>query len=74
MELRDENQRFRAYLEQRKVDERRQQADLDRVLQTELDRQNQIRADKLRAEKDKRTKLLNEVIAGRQQQLVERSR
>ncbi|CAF0904892.1 unnamed protein product [Rotaria sp. Silwood1] len=72
-ELRDENQRYHAYLEQRKLDERRQQIELDRVLQTEIDRQNAKRAEKIRAEKDKRSKLLQEVIEGRQQQLIERN-
>ncbi|CAF1674896.1 unnamed protein product [Rotaria magnacalcarata] len=72
-ELRDENQRYRAYLEQRKVDEQRQQIELDRALQIEVDRQNAMRAGKLRAEKDKRNKLLQEVIVGRQQQLNERN-
>ena len=73
MELRDENTRYRAHLDQRKIDERRQQAELDRLLQGELDRQNAIRADKQRAEKDKRTKLLHEVVEGRQQQIIDRS-
>ncbi len=73
MELRDENARYRAYLEQRKLDEKRQQIELDRVIQAELDNQNAKRLEKARAEKDKRTKLLHEVIEGRQQQMIERS-
>ncbi|CAF1125905.1 unnamed protein product [Rotaria sordida] len=73
LELRDENHRYRTYLEQRKLDERRQQIELDRVLQTELDRQNAKRAEKIRAEKDKRAKLLQEVVEGRQQQLIDRN-
>lgn len=73
MELRDENQRYRAHLEQRKIDERRQQVELDRLLQGELDRQNSMRAAKQRAEQDKRSKLLHEVIEGRQQQVLDRS-
>lgn len=73
LELRDENQRYRNYLEQRKLDEQRQQAELDRILQAELDRQNSIRLQKVRAEKDKRAKLLHEVVEGRQQQLIEKS-
>jgi len=73
LELRDENSRYRAYLEQRKLDEQRRQIELDRILQTELDRQNAKRLEKVQAEKDKRTKLLQEVIEGRQQQLIERS-
>jgi len=73
LELRDENSRYRAYLEQRKLDEQRQQIELDRILQAELDRQNAKRLEKVQAEKDKRTKLLQEVIEGRQQQLIERS-
>ena len=74
MELRDENQRYRAYLEQCKLDERNQQIERDRLLQIELDRQNAMRAEKMRAEKEKREKLLREVIQGRQQQLLERSK
>ncbi len=73
MELRDENSRYRAYLEHRKLDEQRRQIELDRILQAELDRQNAKRLEKVQAEKDKRTKLLQEVIEGRQQQLIERS-
>jgi len=73
LELRDENQRYRAYLDQRKFDEQRQQIELDRILQAELDRQNAKRLEKVHAEKDKRAKLLQEVIEGRQQQLIERS-
>lgn len=73
LELRDENQRYRNYLEQRKLDEQVQQAALDRVLQTELDRQNAIRAQKVHAEKDKRAKLLQEVVEGREQQVLDRS-
>ena len=73
MELRDESLRYRTYLEQRKVDEKRQQAELDRIVQAELDRQNAIRVEKTRAEKEKRNKLLQEVVEGRQQQMIERS-
>jgi DNA anti-recombination protein RmuC len=73
LELRDENARYRAYLEQRKLDEKRQQIELDRIIQAELDKQNEKRLEKVRAEKDKRTKLLHEVIEGRQQQMIERS-
>lgn len=73
MELRDENQRYRSYLEQRKFDEKRQQIELDRILQSELDRQNAKRLEKVRAENDKRAKLLQEVVEGRQQQIIERS-
>ena len=67
LELRDESQRYRNYLEQRKIDEQRQQVELDRILQTELDRQNAIRTQKVRAEKEKRAKLLHEVVEGRKQ-------
>ena len=74
LELRDENQRYRAYLEQRKIDEQRQQAELDRVVQAELDKQNAKRAEKARAEQEKRTKLLHEVVQGRQEQLAIKSR
>jgi hypothetical protein len=73
LELRDENQRYRNYLEQRKFDERKQQIELDRILKAELDRQNAKRLEKVRAEQDKRAKLLQEVVEGRQQQLIERS-
>ena len=73
MELRDESQRYRAYLEQRKLDERKQQIELDRSVQAELDRQNAIRLEKVRAEKDKRAKLLQEVAEGQKQQMIERS-
>jgi hypothetical protein len=73
MELRNESQHYRAYVEQRKLDEQRQQAELDRILQAELNRQNAKRAEKVREEKEKRTKLLREVVEGRQQQLVDRS-
>ncbi len=73
LELRDESQRYRTYLEQRKLDEKRQQIELDRIVKAELDRQNAKRLEKVRAEKDKRAKLLHEVVEGRQQQLVERS-
>ena len=72
LELRDENHRYRTYLEQRKLDEQKQQIELDRILQLELDRQNAKRVEKSRAEQGKRAKLLQEVIEGRQQQLVER--
>jgi len=73
LELRDESQRYRNYLEQRKIDEQRQQVELDRILQTELDRQNAIRTQKVRAEKEKRAKLLHEVVEGRKQQIIDRS-
>ena len=72
LELRDENQRYRTYLEQRQLDEQKQQVELDRILQLELDRQNAKRLEKTRAEQDKRARLLQGVIEGRQQQLVER--
>lgn len=74
MELRDENQRYRSYLEQRKLDEQRQQTELDRFIQAELDRQNAKRAEKQRAEQEKRNRLLHEVIQGRQQQLIDKSK
>ena len=72
VELRDESQRYRSYLNQRKLDEQRQQTELDRILQIELDKQNAKRAEKVRAEQEKRSKLLHEVIDGRQQQLIDR--
>ncbi len=72
MELRDENQRYRNYLEQRKFDEKIQQVELDRILQAELDRQNEKRLEKVRAENEKRAKLLREVNEGLQQQVIER--
>ncbi len=72
MELRDENQRYRNYLEQRKFDEKIQQVELDRILQAELDRQNEKRLEKVRAENEKRAKLLREVNEGLQQQVLER--
>jgi hypothetical protein len=72
LELRDENYRYRNYLEQRKLDERKQQMELDHILQAELDRQNAKRLEKVHAEQDKRSKLLREVVEGRQQQVLER--
>jgi hypothetical protein len=72
LELRDENQRYRNYLEQRKFDEKIQQVELDRILQAELDRQNEKRLEKVRAENEKRAKLLREVNEGLQQQVIER--
>jgi hypothetical protein len=72
LELRDENQRYRNYLEQRKFDEKIQQVELDRILQAELDRQNEKRLEKVRAENEKRAKLLREVNEGLQQQVLER--
>ena len=74
LELRDESQRYRAYLEQRKIDEERQQKDLERVIQIELDKQNAKRAAKARTEQEKREKLLQEVLAGRQEQLTIQSK
>lgn len=72
--MRDENQRYRAYLEQRKIDEDRQQKELDRVIQIELNKQNAKRAEKVRAEQEKRSKLLQEVVVGRQQQLIDKGK
>lgn len=68
-ELREEGQRYRLYLEQRKIDEARQNEALERAVQVELDRQNAKQAAKKRAEQEKRDKLLKEVLAGRQEQL-----
>ncbi len=55
------------------MDEKKQQADLDRILQAELGRQNEKRLEKVRAENDKRAKLLREVNEGLHQQTIERS-
>ncbi|CAF3992046.1 unnamed protein product [Adineta steineri] len=72
LELRNESERYRTYVEQRKLDEKKQQADLDRIVQEELEKQNAKRLEKVRAENEKRAKLLREVVGGRQQQLVEK--
>lgn len=60
-------------MQQRKIDEQRQQAELDRIVQVELEKQNAKRAEKARAEREKREKLLQEVLQGRQEQLAIKS-
>ncbi|CAF1104134.1 unnamed protein product [Didymodactylos carnosus] len=73
-ELREEGQRYREYLEQRKLDEKMKEIELEKVLHQELEKQHAKRLESIKVERGKRELLLKQVIEGRQQQLTEKIR
>lgn len=72
MELREEDRRYREYLARLLEEEKAKERELERLIQQEVEAAWQKRLDQWRAERLARKQLLEEVIAGRNQQLQER--
>lgn len=69
-ELREEGKRYRLYLEQLKADEKAAEAELDRLCDAEVEKAWQKKLAQWKLEKEARHKLLQEVLAARQQQVA----
>lgn len=71
-ELREEGQRYRQYLEQLKAEEKAAEAELDRHVDAEVEKAWQKKLAQWRLEKEARHRLLQEVLAARQQQVADK--
>jgi len=71
-ELREEGQRYRAELQRLNEEEAAAEADLDRLCDMEVEKAWQRKLSQWRLEKEQRRKLLQEVLAARQQQVADK--
>lgn len=71
-ELREEDQRYRAYLHQQMEEEKRLEKELDNMIEAEVKRQWQKRLDQWAKERDARKRLMDDVLATRKRQLQEK--
>ncbi|KAK7115865.1 cilia- and flagella-associated protein 53-like [Littorina saxatilis] len=72
IELREEDRRYRDFLAHVVAEEKQKERELERLIQHEVEAAWQKRLDQWRTERLVRRKLLEEVMAGRNQQLQER--
>lgn len=72
VQLREEDRRYREYLASLQEEEKRKERELQQMIQKELDAAWERRLNQWAAEKLIRRKLLEEVLAGRQEQIKER--
>ncbi|XP_071845360.1 cilia- and flagella-associated protein 53-like [Apostichopus japonicus] len=71
-EMREEDQRYREYLQQQMEEEKRLEKELDAMIESEVKRQWQKRLDQWAKEKDARKRLMNDVLSTRRRQLQEK--
>ncbi|KAH9524685.1 hypothetical protein Btru_027525 [Bulinus truncatus] len=71
-ELREEDQRFRAYLKQLMEDEKAREKELEKIIQNEVEAAWEKRTDQWRKERIARKIILENVMAGRAKQIQER--
>ncbi|XP_072166700.1 cilia- and flagella-associated protein 53-like [Diadema setosum] len=71
-ELREEDQRYRQYLKDQMLMEQEREAEIDRMISSEVERQWQKRLAQWAKERKARKRLMEEVLAIRQQQVTER--
>lgn len=71
-ELREENLRYMAYLKQLAEEERAREAEMEAIINDEVERNWQKRIAQWRLEKEARKKMLSEVMAERSRQIQER--
>lgn len=71
---REEDRRYREYLKAMLIEEKLREAELDKLIDAEVERTWQKRLAQWRTEKEARQKLLNQVIAARKQQVEEKKR
>ncbi|XP_050400644.1 cilia- and flagella-associated protein 53 [Patella vulgata] len=71
-ELREEDQRYRTYLQQLMEEERRKEKELDALCNEEVEKTWQKRLEGWRQERLARKRLLNDVLAGRAEQIRDR--
>jgi len=74
IELREEDRRYRDYLARMVEEEKARERELERLIHHEVEAAWQKRIDQWRTERQIRRKLLDEVIAGRNQQIQDRLR
>lgn len=72
IELREEDRRYRDYLSRLVKEEKAKDLEMERIIHLDMEAAWQKRLDQWRSERLARKKLLEEVIAGRNQQLQER--
>lgn len=70
--MREEDQRYREYLQQQMEEEKRLEKELDAMIESEVKRQWQKRLDQWAKEKDARKRLMNDVLSTRRRQLQEK--
>ena len=68
-EVREEDRRYRAYLAQLKEEEARNERELEKLINEEVEKNWQKKLAQWRMEKEARKKLLQEVLRGRQEQI-----
>lgn len=73
-ELREEDRRYRDYLAQMMEEEKRREAELENLIQQEVERMWQKRLAAWQLEREARKKLLRDVLAARAQQVQDRLR
>ena len=71
-ELREEDRRYRDYLAQLMVEERAKEAELERLINEEVEKMWQKRLEQWRTERKARKKLLEDVLAVRADQIRDR--
>ncbi len=72
-ELHEEGKRYREYLRALNEEEKRQEAELDKVIDAEVERLFKKRLSQWQAEREARKKLLEDVMAERKQQVDDKS-
>ncbi|XP_053313939.1 cilia- and flagella-associated protein 53 [Spea bombifrons] len=72
LELRREQQTYREYLARQLEEERRQEKDLDKLIEVELEKSWSKRATQLRLEKEARNRLMKDVMDTRRLQIKEK--
>ena len=72
MDLREEDRRYREYLARLVAEEKEKERELDRLIQHEVEAVWQKRLDQWRTERLVRRKLMEQVIAARNEQIQER--
>lgn len=72
MELQKEQQIYRQYLAQQLEEEKRQEREMDKLIETELEKSWAKRAEQLRLEKEARNRLMKDVMATRRLQIQEK--
>ena len=72
MELREEDQKYRAYLQRLKADEEQRDREIDRLCDIEVEKSWQKKIAQWKTERQARQTLLDQVLAGRQQQVADK--
>ena len=72
VELRDEDQKYRAYLQRLKADEEQREKEIDRLCDIEVEKSWQKKIAQWKTERQARQTLLEQVLDGRQKQVADK--